>query len=68
VTCDKLVVSLGTPVSPTSKTDRHDLTEILLKVVLTTTTPNPLKLDCTRHINIIDFSFGLAVPWDVWLY
>ena len=25
----------GTPVSPTNKTDRHDITEILLKVVLT---------------------------------
>jgi hypothetical protein len=26
--------SPGTPVSPTHKTDRHDLTEILLKVAL----------------------------------
>ena len=25
---------LGTPVSPTNKTDRHDITEILLKAVL----------------------------------
>jgi hypothetical protein len=27
---------LGTPVSSTNKTDRHDITEILLKVVLNT--------------------------------
>jgi hypothetical protein len=31
VTCDRLVVS---PVSSPNKTDRHDITEILLKVVL----------------------------------
>jgi hypothetical protein len=28
--------SLGPPVSSTSKTDRHDITEILLKVALNT--------------------------------
>jgi hypothetical protein len=28
--------SLGTPVSPANKTDRHDITEILLKVTLNT--------------------------------
>jgi hypothetical protein len=28
--------SPGTPVSPTNKTDRHDITEILLKVALNT--------------------------------
>jgi hypothetical protein len=44
VLCDKvcqylaagLWFSLGTPVSSTNKTDRHDITEILLKVVLNT--------------------------------
>jgi hypothetical protein len=30
--------SLGTPVSSTNKTDRHDITEILLKVALNTIT------------------------------
>ena len=30
--------SPGTPVSPTNKTDRHDVTQILLKVVLNTIT------------------------------
>jgi hypothetical protein len=27
---------MGTPVSSTNKTDRHDITEIVLKVVLST--------------------------------
>jgi hypothetical protein len=31
--------SPGTPVSSTNKTDRHDKTEILLKVALSTITP-----------------------------
>jgi len=40
--------SPGTPVSSTNKTDRHDITEILLKVVLNTIKqtnkqqPNPI--------------------------
>ena len=33
VACGRSVVLLGTLVSPTNKTDRHDITEILLKVV-----------------------------------
>jgi hypothetical protein len=32
--------SPGTPISSTNKTDRHDITEILLKVALNTITPN----------------------------
>jgi hypothetical protein len=32
----------GTPISSTNKTDRHDITEILLKVALNTINPNPL--------------------------
>jgi hypothetical protein len=50
--CDKVCQSLATEgrwfspvtlVSPTNKTDRHDITEILLKVALNiiTLTPNP---------------------------
>jgi hypothetical protein len=35
--------SLGTPVSSTNKTDRHDITEILLKVALNTTKENKNK-------------------------
>jgi hypothetical protein len=44
MTCGRSVVfSLGTPVCSTNKTDRHDITEILLKVALITITliPNP---------------------------
>ena len=33
--------SLGTPVSLTNKTDHHDITEILMKVALSTINPNP---------------------------
>jgi hypothetical protein len=36
VTCDRSWFSPGTPVSFTNKTDHHDITEILLKVVLNT--------------------------------
>jgi len=46
--CDKVCQCLaigwwfspGTPVSSTNKTDRHDITEILLKVALNTINPN----------------------------
>jgi hypothetical protein len=34
---------IGTPVSSTNKTDRHDITEILLKVELNTKIPLPLN-------------------------
>jgi hypothetical protein len=34
----------GTPVSSTNKTDRHDITEILLKVALNTINQNPRKM------------------------
>ena len=33
----------GTPVSSTNKTDRHYITEILLKVALNTIHPSPTK-------------------------
>jgi hypothetical protein len=33
--------SLGTPISSTNKTDRHNMTEILLKVALNTINPKP---------------------------
>jgi hypothetical protein len=35
-------VSMGTPVSSTNKTDRHDIASILLKVVLNTINQNTL--------------------------
>ena len=34
--CDRLVVESGSSVSSTNNTDRHDITEILLKVALST--------------------------------
>jgi hypothetical protein len=44
--CDKVCqvgrwFSAGSPVSSTNKTDRHAITEILLKFPLNTITPNP---------------------------
>jgi hypothetical protein len=36
VTCDRSWFSSGTPVSSTNKTERHDITQILLKVALNT--------------------------------
>ena len=47
VLCDKVCQQLspGTPVSSTNKTDRHDKTEILLKVALNT----------IIHFLVIDF-------------
>jgi hypothetical protein len=46
--CDKVCQWLATgwwfsPVSYTNKTDRHDITEMLLKVALTTITPPPIE-------------------------
>jgi len=43
VTYNRLVDSLGTPISSSNKTDRHDIAEILLKVELTIT----LTLACS---------------------
>ena len=40
--------SPGTLVSSTNITDRHDITEILLKVALNTINPNPIFVDNNR--------------------
>jgi len=40
VTCDRSVVFSGYSFSSTNKTDRYDITEILLKVALNTISPN----------------------------
>jgi len=54
--CQWLVVSqwffLGSPVSSTSKTDHHDITEILLNMVFTTVTPNPTFYELQLKIYI----------------
>jgi hypothetical protein len=54
----------GTPVSPTNKTDRHNIAEISLKVVLNTITP-PLHFDiifkfclCSHDTVLIRLSDG----------
>ena len=41
VTCGRWVVYSGTPISFSNKTDRYDITEILLKVTLNIITTNP---------------------------
>ena len=56
VTCGRLVFFSGTLVSSTNKTSRHGVTEILLKVTLTTNNSNPLK-----HFQTINFKHVLPV-------
>ena len=59
----------GTPVSSTNKTDSHDVTEILLKVVLNTITLTPyilivwLFLYCgiILTLNITNMNFNVEV-------
>jgi hypothetical protein len=57
VTCVRWWFSLDTPVSSTNKTDRHNITVILLKVALTTITLNPEYNDwiirVIKHTGII---------------
>ena len=57
--------SLGTPVSSTNKTDRHDITEILLKVALNTTKENKNKdknKQQTNNINTHDLKWKTKIP------
>ena len=46
--------SPGTPVSSTNKTDRHDITEILLKVALKTMKPTYQPIPCSL-INLCQY-------------
>ena len=46
--------SSGTQVSPTNKTDRHDITEILLKVALNTITLTLMFVFCILH-RVLDY-------------
>ena len=47
-------LSRGTPISSTNKTDRHDITEILLQVALNTTNPqNPPIKDAKVDVRFI---------------
>ena len=46
MTCKQVCgFSPGTPVSPTNKTDRPDISEILLKVALNTITQTPSQVN-----------------------
>jgi precorrin-6B methylase 2 len=52
--------SPGSPVSSTNKTDRHDITEILLKVALNTTTiPAFITKRSIRYLSITDIESRL---------
>jgi hypothetical protein len=53
MTCYRLVVSPGTLVSSTNKTDCHDITEILLKVALNTIKPT-IYLKQNEFQNVIN--------------
>ena len=54
-----LLFSSSTPVSSTNKTDRHDITEILLKMVLNTITLNPVqssektRKNCFKYLKLM---------------
>jgi hypothetical protein len=45
--------SPDSPVSSINKTDRHDITEILLKVALNATTPNPISNIYKNFYNLV---------------
>jgi hypothetical protein len=51
VICDKLLAFWGPPVSSTSKADRHEITEILLKVMLNTIKQTNKPSDLGSKIN-----------------
>ena len=46
------MVSMGSPVSAINKTDRHDITEILVKVAIITINHNLILLN-NMNINIL---------------
>ena len=55
VTCDRSVVSVGTPVSSTNKTIRHNIAKILLKVALNTVTLTLQKVRYLKRKAMFDF-------------
>ena len=50
--------SLGTPISPTNKTDRHDITEILLNVVLNTINLNLIHVKLELYFDFLQIILG----------
>jgi hypothetical protein len=55
---DRWIFSAGTPVSSTNKTDRHDITEILLKVALNSTQVNDLLVLECRNIKFLSWRYN----------
>jgi hypothetical protein len=55
--------SPGTPTSSSTKTDRHDIAEILLKVTLNTITPN--AWNCYREKIVLSIPYQLISPKDL---
>ena len=68
VTCGRQVVSPGTPVSSTNKTDHQDITEILLKVALNIINQTGCRSNHTikPHILLIpNYDLSLWPPWEM---
>ena len=55
--------SLGTPVSSTNKIDRHDITEILLKVALKTIKQTNIYLESLVSEFINDHSYTRLIQY-----
>jgi len=52
------------PVSSTNKTDRHDTTQILLKVALSTISLNPIRIHCFHLMtekNTLDYTNNYSI-------
>jgi len=66
VTYDRSVFSTGLPVSSTNKTDRHDITEVLLKVALNTIKQKPNQITLRQvsfsliYINMSSFDLHVS--------
>jgi hypothetical protein len=60
--------SPGTSVSSTNKTDRHDITEILLKVTLNTITINRSYSTNIQFVLIYDFILNLYFTGVIYMY
>jgi hypothetical protein len=76
VTCVRWWFSLDTAVSSTNKTDRHNISVILLKVALTTITLNPEYNDwiirvikhteiITNHIISVKLPYTKGAPYPI---
>ena len=57
-------LSLGTPVSSTNKTDRHDIAKILLKVALNTITPFPIFYLLVPFVTTNVIMYRTCIEWN----